>query len=75
MASNIQEHLKPGDKLNFHNQQASAISIRVEMEDGTEVTATLHPGAEVNVTVGTMNVNAYINDVDAGDGLRVVRDQ
>lgn len=75
MGNNIQEQLKAGDKLNFHNQQASAISIRVEMEDGTEVAATLHPGAEINITVGTMNVNAYINDADAGEGLRVVRDE
>lgn len=75
MADQIQKNLQTGDKLNFHTQQSTAISVRVEMEDGTEIAATLHPGADLNVTVGTTNVNAYINDVDGDDGLRVIKDE
>lgn len=41
MSNNIRKQLQIGEKLEFHNQSSSAISISLEMDDGTEVSVTL----------------------------------
>lgn len=74
MSNNIRKQLQIGEKLEFHNQSSLAISISLEMDDGTEVSVTLAPGADINIKAGTTNLTAYINDVEGEDGLRIVRD-
>jgi hypothetical protein len=52
--------LKPGDKVEFHNQQPSPVRIRVTTQCGTVTEAELHPGAVFRLTAGNATVNAEI---------------
>ena len=66
--------VRPGDQMNFINGGAKAIRIKVVTACGTETVSDLHPGAEVQVTVGTSPANVYLLNVDDDyTGLRIVR--
>lgn len=66
--------VRPGDQLNFINDGADAIRIKVVTACGTETVADLHPGAEVQLTVGTSPARVFILNVDDDyTGLRIVQ--
>ena len=68
--------VRPGDTMNFINDGAKAIRIKIVTTCGTETISDLHPGAKVQLTVGTSPANVYLLNVDDDDdytGLRVVR--
>jgi hypothetical protein len=74
-SQDVQSHeLRPGDQLHFVNARETAIQIKVATACGTETLIDLHPGAKVQVTVGTMMANIYIMGTDEDyTGLQVVR--
>lgn len=66
--------LQPGDRLNFINDGAAAIRIKVVTACGTETISALPPGARLEMTVGTSGASVYILDADESyTGLRLVR--
>lgn len=66
--------LRPGNEMNFINGREKAIRIKVVTACGTEAITDLHPGAKVQVTVGTSPATVYLDDVDDDyTGLRIVR--
>jgi hypothetical protein len=66
--------LRPGDQMNFINGGAKAIRVKVVTACGTETVSDLHPGAQVQLTVGTSPARVYLLDVDDDyTGLRIVR--
>lgn len=66
--------LNPGDKINFLNQGAKAIRIRVVTSCETTTIATLHPGAGLEMTVGRSSATVEILDAEEGySGLKLIR--
>ena len=66
--------LQPGDRVNFVNHLSKAIRVRVVTSCGTETISALHPGAGLDMTVGTSGARIDILDAEEGcNGLRVVR--
>lgn len=60
--------------MNFINGGAKAIRIKVVTACGMETISDLHPGAKVQLTVGTSPARVYFLDVDDDyTGLRLVR--
>jgi len=66
--------LKPGDHLNIINRGATALRVKIVTACGTETLAGLHPGAKLELTVGTSPARVDVLDVDENyTGLRLVR--
>jgi hypothetical protein len=69
----VPQTLKPGERMNFINEQHTAIRVRVVTACGTETVSTLHPGARLEMTVGRSAATVYIvADDDHYTGLELV---
>jgi hypothetical protein len=65
---------RPGDQMNLINGGAKAIRLKVVTACGTATIYDLHPGGEVQLTVGTSPASVYLLNVDDDyTGLRIVR--
>ncbi len=66
------QRLNRGDQLHFVNDGNKGIRVKVVTACGTESISTLHPGACLEITVGTSSVNVYILATGNGHaGLRL----
>jgi hypothetical protein len=65
--------LKPGDQINFTNGLDRAMRVRVVTACQTEIVCDLHPGARLEMTVGTADATVNLESGDDYDGLKIVK--
>jgi hypothetical protein len=74
MTEQRQSHsVKPGDQMNFANGLSKAMRVRVVTACETEIVCDLHPGARLEMTVGTASANVYLESGEDYDGLKIVK--
>jgi hypothetical protein len=72
MTERLSYRLTPGDHVNLINEKEAAIQVKLVTACGAEIVSSLHPGARLEMTVGTMPVEIFMLD-EGPPGLPLVR--
>jgi hypothetical protein len=69
-----QSHIvEPGSHINITNGTPAHGSVKVVTASGTEIEATLHPGASVSVRAGNENLQIYLSGFSDITGLSLIQ--